>query len=581
MSDVVSGLHIDVQFEKSKYTPSEFLHGEVRVMVPAKYKKGYPYHRIRLCLYGKESHVVRDDQAEFDALLASYTSSRVYLSRHVTLAGPPRKSEAMEVEAQVKQEFLYKEHRAAPYARVTPEKSIEDGNRCSSDDEDYDSDEAEETVQPPPAAGRLPGVLSADQIAVAVPDAAEAHRHLRRTPRRLMPGHHAYPFAFRLPPWLPPSLYYATSGAAGSIRYWAEAQLVPPPPRQFNRHNGNGGMPTRKLTKQTTFFVLSVLSKHQLLRCYTEANIMLHGSDRLRQKLKDASASATALQHPEHGVSIFPASYQKEAVTTLPPLSARYQLFGCGGFGNMCCFDSGGAIEVEVQVLCSRALLLDDEEGKNKNIAESIFCAADDHAALCGGAEMELKKQFRAEAMGHVVPTVEDALKNELPLPVGSIPLRVTVRNEHARKRIPTVRVELIENISIFKPLQAPMRFQEPLARYEYTTSIPAASDVTFDCALQLPNTFCKQSSGQKIKHPHRHAGGRDAGGEGKNYTHHKYLPPPGVSTVNLTTALNIIISFPGLNTYIEEEDWFYHTLQVAESIDTTDEVLDLPIKYS
>ncbi|CAD2214639.1 hypothetical protein AGDE_13354 [Angomonas deanei] len=356
--------------------------------------------------------------------------------------------------------------------------------------EDYESgeDSAENIVNHPD------GTFSSVQIS----------RPTRRQARVLLPGKYRFPFGFRLPPWLPPSYYYSTFMAKGKNQYTAKAVLM------IMKHYDNytdekdpdlyNNKVKKELTTKLNFFVLTAMSKRQLLRAYREA-------------------SKTLSRVPNC-------------------LSARYQVFRCGFFGNMCCFLPNGGIEVEVEVLGSKALIM-----KRDAHAEDLIC------------QEQKKLRESKDDTGEEKETTEWVFP---PFPAEQLPIKIYVRNELSSKSIPAVKVELVEMIDVFKPLEASHTLHPPLAKVQYKKKIAPGQSMEWETNLILPKYFrrCKGDGGS-------------------------YLPPPGIQTANIRTYVSLVIKFPGLNTYIEEQDWDSHVLNIAELLDTDNQVLNLPVKYS
>lgn len=644
-----SGVRLFIGLADENVAPGGTLRGEVVVVVSSSCLEGVPYRRICLELQGEEHNNVRDDQGEFDALLDDYTSNRTYLSRHVTLSGKKTTTEDAETAAQRRQEVMFHEHHAAPYYSVTPSKMFgiplkETQAKRQVADRSKDGCSKVEPVagasvpghdssfeNPQPAASIRAGLANEDNLE-AVPSSgadrekcnvrpATLHHEMRNQEdnsvtvqadledvslggeeqsitrslqrhkaavveaaaggdipsatsaptgeapndtappsrqshyQRLMPGRYTFPFSFRVPPWVPPSLYYSINDASGNITYTAKVHVEFPGAR-------------RNLTASQRFYVLSAISQRQLIACHEEA-------------------------------------IDLATTSPMPPLSALFQVFSCACLGNLCCLASDSAIEVEVALQSSRALVLSDANatyqvlrnyrqerlrgsdlgtlpapnagGRVYNgydaFAERQFKqagAVDDgnskvEAGPLKGANITLQnpsastllmeqRDAQREALQQRRLQVEDAL----PLPIGLLPLVVRVHNRCTTREIPKVRVELRETIQVFRSLEVPRMFPHPLARYDYAVAIPPGEVVTFSAHLRLPKQFrrCKENDAS-------------------------LLPPPGVKTANLTTTTVIVVSFPGLSTYVEEEDWVNGVVQLAEVVDMTDDVLDLPTRYS
>lgn len=389
------------------------------------------------------------------------------------------------------------------------------------------------------------------------------------------------------------------------------------------------------LKAEQTFYILSAISRRQLVACQEEA-------------------------------------VRSITVSPIPPLSAQFQTFACKCMGNLCCLSRNSAIDVEVLIQSSRALVMSDSR-RTRQVIEEYYTLrdAEEHredscddeedsrsescaprrrrrrnASINNHDNHNHNKENSEPAPGenihrphktercwncdpheimpphyhahsaHSTSTVDslfrqhvvagydyfgerrhdlqvyrtartpradqlvarasaelikactlhrEALRQQraaaeaaLPMPAGQLPLLVRVVNRCTRYRIRRIRIELRVMVRVFKSLDFTRTFAQPLARYDHLTCIVPGAEETFSAHLLLPRHF-------------RHDKREDEA----------LLPPTGVRTVNMCTLTQVSVTFPGLPTYEEEEDWAAGAVQLAERVDLSDEVLDLPARYS
>lgn len=537
---------LSITLSRDALSPGDTLRGEVVVEVNA--EAGLFYRRIHLSLTGVERNSIRDDQGEFDTLLEDFTSDRYYLHRHVTLSGRAYPEEDAESAAQLRSELQYQAHRIPPYVPLVPTAPpsyTDEGGRAgvallpaapeAAPSPDTQPayvvvvDAADAAPAAAPAAPRAPGVLVSSQ------------QVQERAWSLLECGQHTYPFFFRLPPWLPPSLYYEVPSASGSISYAATATI------DFlsTDRAGESSTERRHFVRSTDcsapFYVLSTIPRKQLLASQDEAILY-----------------AAGLSAP------------------LPPLSATHQVFRCRCLGNLCHLLDHSLIDVEVALQSSRTLVLSDRRRAVRSLLRDHCPSA---AAVAAGRPVQYGSY---DAFAHRGPPRRDetdnsgttaapethgddalaervrAIAQSLPTPVEVLPLVVRVHNNCQATVIDCVRVELRESVHLFKALSRPHMLRAPFCRYDYTEPILPGEELIFQVSLALPRQFrrCKEDPPE-------------------------LLPPPGVRTANFRTFTNIHVSFPGVPTYVLEEDWPTAVVQLAEVVDMGDEVMSLPTRFS
>lgn len=539
------GVHLSLQLVERTLLPGGTIRGEVTVQVDDRHRNGIPYEAIRLAFVAIERSSVRDDQGEFNALLDAYTSSRVYLDRHVTLSGIPSPTEDRETAVQYGHEALFNRHRATPYATVRPTKAKDDVFKhvyCSGSPAEEpigDDTRAETTALPPP----------------------------------LLPGFYTFPFSFRLPPWLPPSFYYSVRGASGNLCYNAVGtMLFLTSPRNSSSSMNDSGAGSAQdsgrrccgcflspaglcscsglaytcrpsdLMTEVSFVMLSVLPKRQLISEYY--GIPVPTDD----------PAAVSLRPVTIGGSDGPAVHFA--------MSSLHQTFACSLFDNFCCLQAANAVETEIYVMGSPALVLTDHAAAEK----ALHVVAPSSTQLPGNDSRD-RHHFQPEGHGTAMSPTEDlsAVPHQepsllqRPWPVGGLTLNVRVRNHCPSHTVSCVRVELRLMLQIFKSLSTPHTFvNHPLSSYDYRTPIPPGSEAFFVVRLGLPQSFRRERKDSST-----------------------LLPPPGVQTANVTTKTCISVCFPGMQTYVEEEESVIGLVNLAEGVDLLDEVLEMPVRYS
>lgn len=633
------GVSLSISLAEAEVAPGGMLRGEVKVKVDSSHKTGIVYEAIRLVFLAVEKSCVWDDQGEFDELLNKYTSSRVYLDRHVTLTGFKTQSEDAETTAQVREEMLFHQHCATPYAAVAPTKPKKDAYRHYT---------REELLH---GAIQMAATTKYTTGGAVAPDAndntnscmgsqkpvqgGDGPRSAAAAPRGgatevefpvLMPGTHRFPFLFRLPPWLPPSFYYSFVGAKGQLQYSASATMLFPGngagswwfkickdrsgatrdvDKTFNRAAGAGapsGKRARKqpgrdesgegvidldddevgermnwrltsipvygpsdLTTAIPFDVLSVMPRRQLVAEYYQIDTHnLHqrptntpreaenagssssnrnGAKKLRRRV-DKSNDVGDVK--PSGVSTGLLEYHED---THLALSALYQTFRCGWLGNMCCLQPQNAIEAEVLVVGARTVLLADDVGALQALGVRPPITSD--APQLGGPALHAPDIVPSPDMAVAAPNT--------PWPVGGITLRVRVRNYCPTHTVECVRVELKVMVEIFKSLKTPHTFPGiSYSSFDYTIPIPPGNQALFDVRLGLTPRFRRHETDSE-----------------------SLLPPPGVRTANMTSNTFLQVSFPGMYTYVEEEEEVKGVVIMAETVNLNDEVLELPVRYS
>ncbi|KAG5466634.1 hypothetical protein LSCM1_00800 [Leishmania martiniquensis] len=630
------GVSLSITVAKGEVAPGGTLHGEVEVKVDSSHKTGLVYEAIRLVFLAVERSCVWDDQSEFDALLNEYTSSRVYLDRHVTLAGLKTPTEDAETAAQVREEMLFLQHSATPYAAVAPAKPKKDAYRHYTREELLYSGiqmaamttrttggaDAPDANDNNGVGGQEP-VLDSDGSGPAAATAAREATEVEFPV--LMPGTHRFPFRFRLPPWLPPSFYYSFVGAKGQLQYSASAAMLFPgngagswwfkvrkdmrgatrdAGKAFNRvaraaaplsEGGRGrtgrsspepvgvdveegvvdertnrrltSMPAygpSDLTVAVHFDVLSVMPRRQLVAEYYQIGAHnLHqrptnapqgvgsggsGKGKRNGAKKPQRRSERSNNAGERKPSAVATGLLERHEDTHLALFALYQTFRCGWLGNMCCLQSQNALEAEVLVVGASTVLLADDLGASQ--ALGVRAPISDYTQLSGPA---------LHAPG-IVPSPDLAAATpNAPWPVGGITLRVCVRNHCPTHTVECTRVELKAMVEIFKSLKTPHTFPGiSYSRFDYKIPIPPGNQAFFEVRLGLPPRFRRHETDSE-----------------------SLLPPPGVRTANMTCNAFLRVSFPGMYTYVEEEEETKSVVLMAETVDLNDEVLELPVRYS
>lgn len=661
------GVTLAIRVAEEELAPGNILHGEVKVKVDASHKNGVVYEAIRLVFLSIEHSCVWDDQGEFDPLLNEYTSSRVYLDRHVTLAGFKTRTEDLETAAQCKQELMFLQHCATPYATVAPTKRKRDAYRHYSIEElahgglEMAAGTTHTTNGAPP--GRSGNADPSGQemiqggnepIGTAAGTASTADPVEVNFPV-LMPGTHTFPFLFRIPPWLPPSFYYAFSGASGELKYSAFATMLFPgngagswcyqtktnvdrgargAQATFNRvaavpsaavggpvlrrrdgtlgRAGNMEAPLSSSQRTSTedsnaaaaaqqqegdmfvedeeeevegershrrlshlprfgpanlvakarFDVLSVMPRRQLVTEYYQIDTL-----NLRQQpaannnndldtSSENSNNSNALQPSQRKATAKPGGGDTAAALlgtqrgdTHLALSSLYQTFRCGWMGNLCCLQPMNALEAEVLVVGARTVLLADELGAS--VALGVHPPPSATGAFLGAPLVRNPPP--------VLPPNAAVASPAVPWPVGGVMLRVRVRNHCPSQTVHRVRVELKARVQIFKSLVTPHTFPGlSYSSFDYTEPIPPGNEALFDVRLGLTPRFRRHETDSE-----------------------SLLPPPGVRTANMRSNTFVQVSFPGINTYVEEEEETNGVLIMAETVDLNDEVLELPVRYS
>ncbi|CBZ30600.1 hypothetical protein, unknown function [Leishmania mexicana MHOM/GT/2001/U1103] len=633
------GVSLSISLADAEVAPGGMLRGEVKVKVDASHKNGIVYEAIRLVFLAVEKSCVWDDQGEFDELLNKYTSSRVYLDRHVTLTGFKTQSEDAETTAQVREEMLFLQHSATPYAAVAPTKPKKDAYRHYTREEllhgaiqmaattKYTTGG---TVAPDANAntnncvgsqGPVQGV-DGPHLAAAAPSGGATEVEVPV----LMPGTHRFPFLFRLPPWLPPSFYYSFVGAKGQLQYSASATMLfpgngagswwfkicrdmkgatcdvektsnkaagadAPSGKRERKRTGRGesgegvidledydvgertnrrltSMPVygpSDLTTAIHFDVLSVMPRRQLVAAYYQIDTHnLHqrptNPPREAENANNSSSSrngATKLRG-RVGKSNYAGDVKPSGVSagllehhedTHLALSALYQTFRCGWLGNMCCLQPQNAIEAEVLVVGARTVLLADDVGALQALGVQPPITCD--SPQLGGPALHAPD---------IVPSPDLAVAPpNTPWPVGGITLRVRVRNYCPTHTVECVRVELKVMVEIFKSLKTPHTFPGiSYSSFDYTIPIPPDNQALFDVRLGLTPRFRRHETDSE-----------------------SLLPPPGVRTANMRSNTFLQVSFPGMYTYVEEEEETKGVVIMAETVNLKDEVLELPVRYS
>jgi hypothetical protein len=678
------GVSLSLSLAEAELAPGNVLHGEVKVKVDPSYTNGVVYEAIRLVFLSIEHSCVWDDQGEFDALLNEYTSSRVYLDRHVTLAGFKTRSEDLETVAQYKQEMMFLQHCATPYATVAPTKRKRDACRHYSPEEllhgglqlaaGTTHTTSGAAVPDAPVEGNTHSVAGHEAVQVgnepigATASASSDSQHASDNEEVdfpvLMPGTHTFPFSFRLPPWSPPSFYYSFFGAKGELKYSAFATMLFPGNGAGSRcyqtkievDNGKreaqatfnrvGAVPTAavggpvlrrrdgtvgragnmdaplpplphtstedaaeeqrgsdidvsrevegershrrlrhlprfgpaNLTAEVMFDVLSVMPRRQLVAEYYQIdslnlhqrptsnfnsiNLSLPGKQDGHQKLsrmEECSKPGHAGRRKEErkagstgdGTDDDTASSNaaKTREDTHLALSSLYQIFRCGWMNNLCCLQLQNALEAEVLVVGARTVLLADELG--------AVCALGLYPSPTVVGAMLSTPLTRSPAPA--LPPREAVASPGVPWPVGCVTLRVRVRNHCPAQTVKRVRVELKAKVEVFKSLATPHTFPGlSYSSFDYTVPIPPGNEALFDVRLGLTPRF------------RRHSTDSDS-----------LLPPPGVRTANMTSNTFVQVSFPGMHTYVVEEEETKNVVIMAETVDLNDEVLELPVRYS
>ncbi|KAG5492468.1 hypothetical protein JKF63_01046 [Porcisia hertigi] len=632
------GVSLSLSLMETEVAPGRTLHGDVKVKVNSSHKNGVVYEAIRLIFLAVEKSCVWDDQGEFDELLNKYTSSRVYLDRHVTLAGFKTQTEDSETTAQAREEMMFQQHSATPYAAVAPTKPKKDAVRHYTRRELLRgaiqmaattthttsgavlSDASPQNISD--AQSQEP-MLDGDNPRSAAPAPGQGAAVVEFPV--LMPGTHHFPFLFRLPPWLPPSFYYSFVGAKGQLKYSASATMLFPSngvgswqlkmcrgigeaaydakktldnsvsvsnnnsagtklPHRDHTHSAissdeapvgegtkrrlGGGLlcGPSDLTAFIHFDVLSVMPRRQLVAEYYQidthnihqrptvapqmagnaGNINIGRSDDVQKSpgcsgklngsadVKPSDVATGLVVHPED---------------THLALSALYQTFRFGWLGNMCCLQSRNALEAEVLVVGARTVLLVDEVGALQALGVRPPTAAE--CAQLGGSTLHAPSFVLAPDLPVAAPTT--------PWPVRGVTLRVRVRNHCPTLTVQCVRVELKVMVEIFKSLKTPHTFPGiSYSSFDYTIPIPPGSEALFDVRLALTPRFRRHETDSK-----------------------RLLPPPGVRTANMTSNTFVQVSFPGMHTYVEEEEKTKSVVIMAETVDLNDEVLELPVRYS
>ncbi|KAK7198230.1 Arrestin (or S-antigen), N-terminal domain containing protein [Novymonas esmeraldas] len=615
------GVSLAISVTETEVAPGGVLHGEVKVRVDSAHRNGVVYEAVRLVFLAVEKSCVWDDQGEFDALLNEYTSSRVYLDRHVTLAGFKTQTEDGETTAQVREEMLFLQHCATPYTAVAPTKPKKDAYSHYTREQLLHSgiEMAATTTHTTGGGSAGAGTAASAEAGASGPNRVSSQEPVlgggesRPAARAeevefpvLMPGTHRFPFMFRLPPWLPPSFFYSFVGAKGELKYSASATMLFPGNgagswRFKVRHNMCGaahdaedtfsraaaaagehrtlgedgidagddvvGERTNRrlasmpltgpsdLTTAARFDVLSVMPRRQLVAEYyqidshnlhqrpTNAPREADGAGRSRRRadqgggaetVKAADVAAGLLEHHED---------------THLAVSALYQTFRCGWLGNMCCLQPQNALEAEVLVVGARTVLLADDIGASQ--ALGVRPPASSGYPQLGGASIHAPGMVPSPELATAAPDV--------PWPVSGITLRVRVRNHCARHTVECVRVELKVMVEIFKSLKTPHTFPGiSYSSFDYTIPIPPGNQALFDVRLGLTPRFRRHETDSE-----------------------SLLPPPGVRTANMTSNTFLQVSFPGMYTYVEEEEETKGVVIMAETVDLNDEVLELPVRYS
>ncbi|KPA85905.1 hypothetical protein ABB37_00217 [Leptomonas pyrrhocoris] len=652
------GVSLSIAVAEAELAPGNFLHGEVKVKVDSSYRNGVVYEAVRLDLLSIEHSCVWDDQGEFDALLNEYTSSRVYLDRHVTLAGFKTRTEDAETAAQCKQELMFHQHRATPYAAVAPTKRKRDAYRHYPREELAAGGVEMAAGTTHTASGAAPGASVKVEANIAGHEAVQGGNEpigtgdngdAQRTNDMeavdfpvLMPGTHTFPFAFRLPPWLPPSFYYSFHGAIGELKYSAYATMLFPgngagswcyqlrkdvsnsardaqatfhriavvpaamvggpvlrrrdgtlgragnmdAPLSSSQHTSadrarsDDGVEGQQegeidvgdevagershrrlrhlplyspadLVAETVFDVLSVMPRRQLVAEYYQI-------DTLNLNKRQGSSTSNAVGQQDHnwsdicgddGHTAAGVLVSKPYADTHLASSSLYQSFRCGWMNNLCCLQSQNALEAEVLVVGARTVLLADQLGASCALGVRPPPSA---AGIVLGAPV-----LRSPAP--VLPPDAAVAASDVPWPVGGVMLRVRVRNHCPKETVRRVRVELKAKVEIFRSLVTPHTFPGiSYSSFDYTTPIPPGNEALFDVRLGLTPRF------------RRHA--TDSA---------SLLPPPGVRTANMTSNAFVQVSFPGMCTYVEEEEETKGVVIMAETVDLNDEVLELPVRYS
>ncbi|CAJ1011968.1 putative Arrestin (or S-antigen), N-terminal domain containing protein [Leishmania naiffi] len=624
------GVSLSISVTETEVAPGGVLHGEVTVKVDASHKSGIVYEAIRLVFLAVEKSCVWDDQGEFDALLNEYTSSRVYLDRHVTLAGFKTQTEDAETAAQVREEMLFLQHCATPYAAVAPAKPKMSAYRHYTRAEVlHSSIQMAATTTHTTGGAVVPDTSAENHNFVGSKEPIlgdDGPRSTRATSGEgaaevefpvLMPGAHRFPFMFRLPPWLPPSFYYSFAGAKGHLKYSASATMLFPAngagswwfnmrndmsettrdaEKAFNRATGAGApsgegerkrpgggrseevgidldsvlvdeRTNRRLTNIPScspsdlkisihFDVLSVMPRRQLVAEYYQIDAHnLHqrptnaphesgGRTRKSQRRSDKGSDCGGMKPTDVSTGVL-----EHHEDTHLALSALYQTFRCGWLRNMCCLQPQNALEAEVLVVGARTVLLADDIGASQALGVRPPTTPD-YPQLGAPA---------LHAPGIVPsPDLENAAPNT-PWPVSGITLRVRVRNHCPTQTVQCVRVELKVMVKIFKSLKIPHTFPGlSYSSFDYTIPIPPGSQALFDVRLGLMPRFRRHEKDSEL-----------------------LLPPPGVRTANMTSNTFLQVSFPGMYTYIEEQEEAKGVVIMAETVDLNDEVLELPVRYS
>ncbi|KPI83794.1 hypothetical protein ABL78_7158 [Leptomonas seymouri] len=658
------GVSLSISVTEAELAPGNVLHGEVKVKVDRSHKSGVVYEAIRLVFLSIEHSCVWDDQGEFDALLNEYTSSRVYLDRHVTLAGFKTRTEDLETTAQCRQELMFLQHSATPYATVAPtkrkrdaylhysrEELLQGGIEMAAGTTHTTSGAAANVSVENKANSAVHEAVQGGDEPVGAGDAASNTDSQRASDVEevdfpvLMPGTHTFPFSFRLPPWLPPSFYYSFFGARGELQYSAYATILFPGNgagswcHQAKKHVNSsvrdagvtfhrvaaipaaamGGPMLRRrdgtlglagnmdaplspsqespsdhahdeaegershrrlrhlplygpadLVTETTFDVLSVMPRRQLVAEYYRIDAL-----NLRQRRIDATMNAVVkdvdlsdsdekdhahgnTDHSEeqetadrggNGGKTAAASLSDPYGDSHLALSSLYQTFRCGWMNNLCCLQPPNALEAEVLVLGSRTVLLAEELGAS--CALGVRPPPSATGAFLGAP--------LARNHAPVLPPNATVASSNVPWPVGGVMLRVRVRNHCPNETVRRVRVELKARVEIFKSLVTPHTFPGiSYSSFDYTSPIPPGNEALFDVRLGLTPRF------------RRHATDSES-----------LLPPPGIRTANMTSNTFVQVSFPGIYTYVEEEEETKGVVILAEAVDLNDEVLQLPVRYS
>ena len=675
------GVSLSVAVAEAELAPGNLLHGEVKVTIDPSHRDGVVYEAIRLVFLSIERSCVWDDQGEFDALLNEYTSSRVYLDRHVTLAGFKTRTEDLEMAAQCKQELMFRQHCATPYATVAPTKRKHDAYRHFSREElahgglEMAAGTSLTTSGAVPAAsanfnanmsGREAAQGGNEPVgATGTGSTTESQRPSESEEVDfpvLMPGTHTFPFLFRLPPWLPPSFYYAFSGARGELKYLATATVLFPgngagswcfqtkmdavtdargAHATFNRaaavpaaavggpvlrrrdgtlgragnmdaplllssqtstnhanaEEGGAALPLegeidvnnevvgersqRRLNRlprfcpadlvaEVAFDVLSVMPRRQLVAEYyqidslnlhqrpTNAAAQTQNNNSNNCHSSNSSIGDGVPNHPSYregqekagdNDSTAAALLTKPHEDTHLALSSLFQTFRCGWMNNLCCLQPQNALEAEVLIVGARTILLAYELGASFALGVRPPPSA---AGAFLGAPL-------ARNPAPVLPPNAAVASPEVPWPVGGVMLRVRVRNHCPKQTVRRVRVELKARVEIFKSLVTPHTFPGlSYSSFDYTSPIPPGNEALFDVRLGLTPRFRRHETDSE-----------------------SLLPPPGVRTANTATSTFVQVSFPGLYTYVEEEEEAKGVVIMAETVDLNDEVLELPVRYS